>query len=233
MDAEHALGRLYAPDPRDSRYPLRLGLQALPPPVELPVNRYWRVGRPVLDQNGYPHCVAYAWKQWLMASPLRQGHKVNEEKIYREAQLLDEWPGENYDGTSVRAGAKVLQQRKYISNYLWATTIAEVKQWILAYGPVVAGTNWYAAMSNPYLSKRGETYGYWVKPEGALLGGHAFALTGYSLIRKAFRGLNSWGLAWGEEGKFWIAEEHLEQLMLEDGEVCTATELKILPNNVV
>ena len=221
---ERALGRLYAPDKRDSGYSVRLALAA--PPIV--TTRFWRVGRPILDQNGYPHCVAYAWKHWLIASPLRQGHRLVERDVYNAAQLIDEWPGENYEGTSVRAGAKILQDKGYIGNYLWASSIEDIKQWLLTTGPVVIGTNWYAGMSQPYLSKRGESYGYWLKPEGALQGGHAYILNGYSLIRRAFRGLNSWGLAWAEEGKFWIAEEHLEQLIREQGEACTATERKII-----
>lgn len=219
-----ALGRLYAPDERDDKYPFRLAMA--PPPGVLPTAKFWRAGRPILHQENMPHCVAFSWKHWLMASPLRQGHTLSERNVYNAAQLIDEWPGENYDGTSVRAGAKILQELNFISNYFWAKTAEEIKQWILTTGPVVVGTNWYEGMSSPHHSKRGESVGYWAKPEGALLGGHAYLVNGYSLVRRAFRCLNSWGLSWAEEGKFWIAEEHLAQLINESGEACTALERK-------
>ena len=31
--------------------------------------------------------------------------------LYHEAQKVDEWPGEDYDGTSVRAGLDILRKR--------------------------------------------------------------------------------------------------------------------------
>lgn len=56
--------------------------------------------------------------------------------LYREAQKSDEWPGEDYDGTSVRAGLEVLRTvgpmraraqlvsaGDGISAYRWATTV--------------------------------------------------------------------------------------------------------------
>src|SRR3990167_7914954 len=133
MNSEQALGRLYAPDERDANYPLRLAYLA---PPTIPYASWWIAGRPILDQNGWQHCVAYAWKQWLMASPLRQGHGVNPAEVYAAAQRIDEWPGEAYDGTSVRAGAKILQELGFIGSYLWASSVEEIRQWILVNGPV-------------------------------------------------------------------------------------------------
>ena len=219
-DREYGLGRLYVPDERDHQYPFRLAFLA---PPAVPSFRFWRTNKQVLDQNGWPQCVAYAWKHWLTSSPLQQGKNVDTAEVYRAAQIVDEWPGENYDGTSVRAGAKVLRERGFIGNYLWATTVDEVKNWVLVNGPVVVGTNWYSHMTEG-ISVEYPLRGFWVKPEGTLLGGHAYLISGYSLRMHAFRILNSWGTAWGERGKAWLAEEYLEQLMLEDGEVCTAVE---------
>jgi len=63
--------------------------------------------------------------------------------LYREAQKVDAWPGENYEGTSVRAGLDVLRSRGHcrvgllgkvypedvtagISVYRWATSPEQV-----------------------------------------------------------------------------------------------------------
>jgi hypothetical protein len=62
--------------------------------------------------------------------------------LYHEAQRIDEWPGEDYDGTSVRAGMDVLRteghRRKFgpltlppsldagIKENRWATNVVEV-----------------------------------------------------------------------------------------------------------
>lgn len=215
------LGRLYVADERDAAYPLR---QALVLPPKLPVWKQWCQGKPVLDQGNFPHCVAYAWKDLLMASPIRQGHQVDAVDVYHQAQLIDEWPGENYDGTSVRAGAKVMQSKGFIGNYLWAANMEEIKHWVLTTGPVVMGTNWYSGMSEGVWDPHRN--GYWILPQGSLDGGHAWLINGYSLIRHAFRMVNSWG-QWGENGKAWIGEEHVAQLLLEQGEACVPTEVKV------
>lgn len=223
---DKALGRLYAPDERDKNFPVALAGVVEPP--KLPLWHYWVPGG-ILDQNGFPYCVAYAWKQYLTTGPVRQGKNIDTTLIYSQAQLIDEWPGEDYAGTSVRAGAKILQDRGYIKNYLWAATLDDIKKWILLTGPVVVGTNWYESMSKGIWNKFSQLYGYWIRPEGAIEGGHAWMLSGYSTQRRAFRAVNSWGRLWGDKGKCWIAEEHLQQLLNENGEACVASEVKLIP----
>jgi len=220
----YSLGRRYAPDERDTAYPFKLAQPPLPP--RLPLFKFWQRGTPVLDQGQTPQCVAYAWKQWLMSSPIRQGQKQDPAGIYAQAQQEDEWPGEDYEGTSVRAGAKVLQQRGFIANYLWAHSIDEIRDWIIAKSPVVLGTNWYSEMFNGYWGED-RLSGFWVQPQGALVGGHAYLALGYSFNRRAFRCLNSWGMNWGQRGKFWIAEEHLAELLQQNGEACVAVEERL------
>lgn len=44
---------------------------------------------------------------------------------------------------------------------------------------------------------------------GVAVGGHAMAIVGYSLSRKAFKVRNSWSTYWGEDGYCWISEAHM------------------------
>lgn len=44
----------------------------------------------------------------------------------------------------------------------------------------------------------------WKASEGKPLGGHAMVLVGYDDARNAFKLINSWGAAWGDEGYGWI-----------------------------
>lgn len=216
----HGLGRLFAPDPRDAAHSVEAALKTAAPYAR--DWRYWNGNGWWGDQGATPQCVAYSWVHWLEDGPIQQGGAVpciSPQVIYDEAQKLDEWPGEGYDGTSVRGGAKALQARGYISAYSWATTLDEVIQSVLMLGPMSVGTNWYNDMFEP------DPTTFLVKPTGGIAGGHAFQLNGVNVGRKTFRLKNSWGRSWGKKGYALISFEDFEKLLLEDGEACIATEV--------
>ncbi len=212
---EHkGLGRLHKPDPQDFRYLLRTVTPAVP---VLPRFRYYRTG-PVLDQGPFPHCVGFSWRQWLASAPLMSRNGPHAPDIYREAQKIDEWPGESYDGTSVRAGAKILTTLGFIREYRWAFDVADIRQWMLSGGgTVVLGTTWYSDMSR--LDRN-----FFAKPTGRVQGGHAYLCVGYNDVRGEFTCLNSWGRDWGKHGRFRILGEHLQTLLDDFGEACVGTE---------
>lgn len=190
MSRDFGLGRIPAPDPRDARHPLTL----VTPLRATVATRYWRCG-PVLDQGSTPHCVAYAWSQFIRSAPFMSILPLEyEQNLYARAQILDEFPGEDYDGTSVRGGVKAVQEQGRVSEYLWSNDADEVRRYVLSRGPIVAGTDWFEEMFFPELNK-----GYLV-PDGPLVGGHAWLIVGFSEKRRAFRMLNSWGTSWGTKG---------------------------------
>ncbi len=216
MNEHKGLGRIAAPDERDQQYLLRAVMPAAQP---LPRYRHYRTGK-VLDQGPYPHCVGYAWKQWLASAPLMTKTGPEAQQIYHECQKVDEWPGENYDGTSVRAGAKVLQAMGHIQEYRWAWSVEDLRQWVLGgNGSVVLGTLWYQGMSYP------DKYGM-VSPTGRVLGGHAYLLVGYNDLRGVFTCVNSWSKSWGDGGRFRIAGEAVQRLLDQDGEACCGVEVR-------
>lgn len=219
---DRGLGRLPAPDARDARFPMRRAVQMAtqdkkpPPPY-----RYYRTPV-ILDQGSSPHCVAYTWRQILNMAPVMVKPNVGltTDFIYAQAQLIDEWPGQDYDGTSVRAGAKVLAREGWIGAYWWATGAQQVADFLLSgCGPVAMGTNWYRGMSVP--DERN-----FIKPIGLMDGGHAWTLDGYNDMRGVFRMVNSWGTSYGDGGRAYILGEHLDRLIKEDGEACAPTELR-------
>lgn len=215
MSEQHGLGRLPAPDPRDRRY-------LMSPPAEpqtLPAYRHYQCGA-VLDQGPYPHCVGYAWRAWLSAAHLMTKGGPQPVNIYAEAQKVDEWPGEGYDGTSVRAGAKVLQALGHISAYAWAWSADDVAAFLLGNGGTcVLGTAWTGGMM------RSDDRGF-IAPSGNVVGGHAYLAVGYSRTRGVFRLLNSWGRSWSQGGRAWILGEHLDVLIRDGGEACAGTEVR-------
>lgn len=221
-DNQVGLGRIKIEDPRDKQY-------LMPRRVPVPAgtrSRMW-YSRGVLDQGATSQCVAYAGTKYLTSGPIMNTPPAPPATIYTECQKVDEWPGENYDGTSVRALFKVLQGWGIVGEYRWAFEVEPVIEHLLARGPVVMGTNWHREMFTP------DRWGY-IQPSGPIDGGHAWLLIGASRDRKnpngttgAVRMVNSWGPNWGEQsGRAWITFAHLDMLIKADGEACTATEIK-------
>jgi hypothetical protein len=212
-------GRRYSQDIRDRNYPLAAIVPATAPGITY---RYWNDNQWWGNQGPYPHCVAYAWTHWAEDGPVT--HKdvppplVDPVAVYNRAQQIDEWPGTNYDGTSVRAGAKVLQEHGIISSYHWAWRVDEIVQTILTTGPVVVGTDWYHGMSRP-------DQNYIMSLSGAVLGGHAYMLSGVNTNKRLFRVKNSWGRNWGKNGRAWISFADMGILIGAHGEACLAVEV--------
>lgn len=129
--------------------------------------------------------------------------------------------GNSYDGTSVRAGAKILKKQGFINSYYWAWDIDTIVDALLNLGPIVVGTWWTEDMFYP------DTKG-WIKATGEMAGGHAYLLDGVNTKKKKIRIKNSWGREWGKNGFAYISFDDLDQLIKMNGEACLATEIEKL-----
>lgn len=220
MADEYGLGRRWELDLRDLNY----RLSAVLPEQAQSTSRYWIAPSPT-DQGRTSHCVGHAHFHHLLAAPTvhwRESMRLrlpSPDHIYAEAQKVDEWPGEEpvYEGTSVRAGAKVLQAMGRVREYRWALTVDEVRMNLLERGTIVFGTKWYGEMFTP------DSNGF-VRARGSQAGGHAYLGVGWSHSRRAARCLNSWGPGWGQRGRFWIGEDDLAVLLADWGEACSLIE---------
>jgi hypothetical protein len=220
-----AFGRVPAPDPNDRKYPMRAMLSTS---STTPRTRYWAFFAQALNQGATSSCVGHAWTSMLLAAPTVHGPgspvRANPSKyaidLYEQAKTLDEWDGSNYDGTSVRAGAKALTAQGRLASYLWAWDAATVQQYVLQRGVVVVGTAWHNAMTYP------DADGF-LTVSGAVVGGHAYALIGYSEDREAFRVINSWGPFWGQNGRAWLRRADLAALLADGGEAVSGVEQKV------
>lgn len=235
MPTPYRLGRLHAPDERDRRF-LLMDHPVAQAVVKV-VAKTWAFFSKPLDQGNTGTCVGFGWKHRLMALPVERPKdaKPSAFDIYDAAILVDEFPDNDHDtdrqmGTSVRAGAKVLQAMGLLTEYSWITSAEEAARWIggkdasgqYVGGPVVIGVNWYDSM-------------FQTDPEGILevsgqvAGGHCVCINRYLPGRGLFGGIQNWALPWGIHGSghFYLKAEDLDRLLKEDGEGCTPTESRI------
>jgi hypothetical protein len=138
--------------------------------------------------------------------------------LYRLAQTMDEWPGEepDYYGTSGRAICRAAREFGLIDEWWNAFTVDEVLDLLLAdstdwrhYGPVIIGTNWYASMDQAKPS------GYLEIDQGSrVIGGHETCLIGANMRTETLYGVNSWD----HMRLFRLRFETFRRLMSEDGD---------------
>jgi hypothetical protein len=218
-----SLGRIEVIDERDANYPVSSVLLEGTKRKDFPKRAWWADGW-WGNQGPYPHCVAYAWQHFLEDGPVIQGGFdrnskpfYNTTEFYNLCQLNDQWEGENYDGTSVRAGAKILKELGVIKAYKWAFTVEEVVSTVKLIGPMVVGTRWYSGMSQP------DSKGI-MSASGTLQGGHAYVINGVDDTKGLLRMKNSWGQLWGKDGYAYISYADFATLLSQGGEACIAFE---------
>lgn len=221
-------------DDKSRAFPIRSLIGPQVPRVE----RQWRPGLTV-DQGSEGACVGFGWTGELLASPVRV--KVTNETagntlargIYTRAKQIDEYPGEDYDGTSVLAGAKVLVERGYMPEYRWAFGIDDLIDTIVAHGPVVVGTDWHDSMYETRPSGL-------IDISGPIVGGHCWLIYGYHPAMRirgedwkaryeVLRMRNSWGYGYGIGGSGLIKVEDMDTLLKAQGECCVPVRRAIGP----
>lgn len=234
---QDGLGRLPAIDGRDSRFKMQEAVEQKRdrPDPESSVAlergwRYWNAEGWWGDQRATPHCVAYSWVHLLEDGPvtipetpyrLVDGQPIlDTTTLYMECQRNDEWEGTNYDGTSVRAGAKVLRANGHIGEYRWAFDVSTIINGLLLVGPVVLGTDWTMDMF------MGDEEGF-ISPTGEVVGGHAYLLNGVNVEERKVRIKNSWGRRWVNNGHAWMTFDSLEKLLSNYGEACVALQTPV------
>jgi hypothetical protein len=179
-----------------------------------------------LNQGDTPACTGFSGAQMLAFAP----HSIREDnglsdfamRLYHENQRFDEWPGENYEGSSVLGCAQALSHFGFLRRYEWCTTVDEVAMG-LNIGPVVLGINWYDRMFEPDADGN-------IVVAGTLAGGHAICLGAQRGAGSKFRLDNSWGRELGVNGSAWITRDGLGRLLAEEGEAMVPHKVYPLPD---
>jgi hypothetical protein len=206
---EHGLGRRKEFDAKSKRFPIRQLLD-----TGKAFRSYtWRVAV-WLDQQRTPECVGYSWAHELAARPVVRPATVDiAHRIYRGAQDNDQWPGNDYEGSSVLGGAKFVQELGYMDEYRWAFSLDDLIRTVGHHGPAVLGTEWDESMFDP------DKDGFLV-PNGNVAGGHAWLVYSVNVPGRFFRMWQSWGRGWGDNGTAKVSFDAMGQLLDRDGEAC-------------
>lgn len=198
-------------------------------PPRIPLGNYVQQRLPVLDQGQEGACTGYALAavvHFLLGrrsiEPDRQ--QVSPRMLYEMARRYDEWPGENYDGSSARGAMKGWHKHGVCADDDWpsrptkkekvvgmseARVAAARRRPLGAYFRVnhldlVAMHSAIAEVGILYATA--SVHDGWnkvgrdgvIRREGSLLGGHAFAIVAYD--EEGFWLQNSWGRDWGGRG---------------------------------
>lgn len=236
-DTPYGLGRRHAADDRDCLYPVSLVLDAMSPARR---TTPWKRPR-VLDQGQTGTCVGHGWRGWYEGEPTLHTPDEGPDAfaIYRKAVLLDTFPDNDGDatapqdqlqsGSTVRAGAKAMQEAGLIGSYVWATRAAQVADYVTrAQGsPVVVGTQWRESMFEPD-PRTGK-----IKIAGRVAGGHCWDVFWWD--GRLLWGFSSWGDSFGVKdengvgGVFKLSLAQMDRLLREQGEACMGVERIVQP----
>ena len=204
------------PDIRD--LPYQASLLPLAPRLDVPA------GLTILDQGPDGACTGFALaavvnllSDRVAAAHRRKGmRRVSAQMLYRMARLNDEWPGEDYEGSSLRGALRGFYNNGACRDDLWDVSATEFTSLEAAMDarrtslgayyrlrPVIS--DYHAALNETgaiYVSAA--VHPGWDKPVGGKIkpraGGplHAFAIVGYD--ETGFFVQNSWGAKWGKSG---------------------------------
>lgn len=197
-------------DERSRNYPVRALIAA----DARPRSYTWRCEK-WLDQGREGACTGFALAHEAAGRPVVVAGITNitAQDVYHRARELDEWPGEDYEGSSVLGAMKAGMERGWYKEYRWAFGEADLALAIGHCGPAVLGINWYEGMLTPDLFGK-------IRVSGAVAGGHAILCNGYNARRREYRLHNSWGEDWGQRGECIIGADDMARLLREQGEAC-------------
>jgi hypothetical protein len=225
------LDRLVHFDEKSREYNIR---QVLAPDAT-PVTKLWDIpataDQTILNQGREGACTGFGSTNELRFNPIAVvrdtgaglDYTFAREHVYWEAQKIDPWPGgaypgasPQYEGTSVLAAVKRMQALGFYTEYRWAFGERDLALTIGNVGPAILGLNWYQGMFKP--NSRG-----YIRPTGAVQGGHCILCIGYNAQYRYYTLYNSWGPTWGNKGTAKVSAADMVTLLADNGEACVVT----------
>jgi len=188
--------------------------------------KLWEFNKEALDQKESPHCGGFSMAHYGIVMPTFSDY-TNEDghAFYKLCELYDGTTGMDM-GTSIRTIANVGRNIRMWANYAFATDTETIYDWVLNFGPLIMGTEWYNDMFLP-------DENHVIHCTGAVAGGHAWVLIGANRNTGFIDGLTSWGPTFGDNGRFKISMTEFNYLFAQQGEAIAAVEVGKVDPSVV
>jgi hypothetical protein len=198
---ERTFGRLEQWDERSKNFRIKKIVKQ-----EVPITTLWDC-KTILDQGNKPACVGFAGAHQAIATPVPQLNIDNNTGLlfYKGAQQNDDWPGENYDGSSAVGLLKYFLKIGFCKSGYWAFNLLEHRLGISFDSPALVGCSWMTGMMNV------DSNGF-VHATGVGEGGHETLWIGNNEEDKYFTIVNSWGEDWGQSGRAKISYDDAEKI---------------------
>lgn len=192
----------------------------------LPLSVYQKAKTPILDQGAEGACTGFglaAVANYLLHTRRNSASKtaVSPRMLYQMARRYDEWPGEDYDGSSARGAMKGWHKHGVCAEQKWPYEVEEAGDLTAARiaDAVTRPLGAYFRVNHKdlvamhcaitevgILYATASVHAGWdnvggdgmIALDDELLGGHAFAIVAYD--QHGFWIQNSWGESWGAEG---------------------------------
>jgi hypothetical protein len=168
--------------------------------------------QPVQQQHSLPSCVGMSG--YIVVAEARGDTTISAQELYDDAQRFDEWPGEDYLGTSISGALTSLLADNSIAGYAsflpqnYESFKQELKQGCLWFS-VKTGHAFHTGRENGRLGIFSDPTSF-----NGDRAAHAMVITGYAVIEGTlyFEVRNSWGEQWGLQGNCYIKASLLPQI---------------------
>lgn len=188
----------------------------------------------ILDQKSEGACTGFALAAAINFTYKKMGEpiRVSARMLYEMAKRNDEWPGEDYDGSSLRGVIHGWKNMGVCQEDAWKYTARDkdltIERAKLARNHTIGAyyrlkpnkTDFHAALNETgVIIVSANVHKGWDNPSKGIIkkykktnGGHAFAIVGYN--EQGFWIQNSWGPSWGDNGlALWTYEDWIENFM--------------------